>query len=336
MSKLCFIDIETTGTDRLIHEIHQISGIIVIDDKIREVFDFKIRPSEKCVYDPEALQINQLTVEDLQSSDRLSHRQAYQQFLNIMCKYVNKYNKSDKMFFVGYNAHFDKERMYDWFISNGDNYFFSLFWGNHIDIMVLATICLMDERPKMNDFKLTTVAKYLNIVVPEDVKLPDGANINDKQAHDAIFDILLTKAIYDYMRNLNTQAKISSEENTLADIGAAFLPQSTATLTDNIQVPEKKKPIGKSGYPVLDWDSTFPFKKYRGYTVKEIFDVDVQYLKWCIDNTSIELLPEIVDDIRLYAAKAEDEEQSKRNRLTGLNDKVIDHFIDNEYFDYSF
>lgn len=337
MCKLCFIDIETTGVNREIHEIHQISGMIVIDDVIREVFDFKIRPSEKCVYDPQALEVNNLTVDDLQSPERLSHLKAYQLFSNILQKYVNKFNKSDKFFFVGYNAHFDKDRVYDWFIANGDKYFFSFFWGNHIDVMVLSTMRLMNQRPKMENFKLTTVAKYLNITVPEDIKLPDGTNIQDKQAHDAIFDILLTKALFDFMQTGNTQITVTEKtEQGLSDLSSAFLPDATASITDASVPNTRFRPLGKSGYPVLDWDSPFPFKKYRGHTVQDIFEVDVQYLNWCLENTAIEFTQEIIDDIKLHVAhdaKFQKEESSKSRKIYSGNDRVIDHFIESQDID---
>jgi len=51
--------------------------------------------------------------------------------------------------------------------------------------MVLASQYLMEQRPGMVDFKLATVAKEL------------GINTEEGKLHDASFDILLTRAIYD-------------------------------------------------------------------------------------------------------------------------------------------
>ena len=34
----------------------------------------------------------------------------------------------------------------------------------------------------------------------------------------------------------------------------------------------------------LDLDSVLTFGKYRGKTLKEVFDLDIYYLVWCLEN----------------------------------------------------
>jgi DNA polymerase-3 subunit epsilon len=53
-----------------------------------------------------------------------------------------------------------------------------------MDVMILATPYLAKQRANMEDFKLVTVAKQL------------GIHVDDKQLHDAAYDIALTKAIF--------------------------------------------------------------------------------------------------------------------------------------------
>ena len=43
--KVVFFDLETTGTLVNKHGIHQISGMIVIDGAVKEIFDFKLQPN---------------------------------------------------------------------------------------------------------------------------------------------------------------------------------------------------------------------------------------------------------------------------------------------------
>lgn len=50
MSKLFFYDLETTGVKDYKHGIHQISGMIVIDDVEKERFDLKVQPNPKADY----------------------------------------------------------------------------------------------------------------------------------------------------------------------------------------------------------------------------------------------------------------------------------------------
>ena len=70
-------------------------------------------------------------------------------------------------------------------LQNGDKYFGSWFWSNPIDVMVLATPFLVDQRNQMPNFKQGTVAKTL------------GIQVDDNKLHDAMYDIEICKSIYD-------------------------------------------------------------------------------------------------------------------------------------------
>lgn len=107
----------------------------------------------------------------------------------MLAKYVDKYKKTDKFFLVGYNnASFDNQFLRGFFLQNNDQYFGSWFWSNSIDVMVLASNKLVERRAEMENFKLSTVAKFLGIQVSED------------NLHDAFYDIYLTKAIFDIVK----------------------------------------------------------------------------------------------------------------------------------------
>ena len=107
----------------------------------------------------------------------------------MLGKYVDKFNRKDKFFLVGYNnAAFDNNFLRGFFLQNGDEYFGSWFWSNSVDVMVLASNYLLDRRAEMENFKLSTVAKFLNISVEDDA------------LHDAQYDIELTKLIYDIVK----------------------------------------------------------------------------------------------------------------------------------------
>ena len=64
-------------------------------------------------------------------------------------------------------------------------YFGSWFWANSIDVMVLASAYLATRRPDMENFKLSTVARTL------------GVDVQSESLHDAMYDIELTKAVFD-------------------------------------------------------------------------------------------------------------------------------------------
>lgn len=147
--KLLFFDLETTGTNPGRNGIHQISGSIVIDGKHIQDFDFHVQPNPKAVIEDAALQVAGVTREQVLAYPPM--QQVYQEFVAMLGKYVDKYDKKDKFFLVGYNnAAFDNQFLRGFFLQNGDQYFGSWFWSNSIDVMVLASAYLADRRKWYN------------------------------------------------------------------------------------------------------------------------------------------------------------------------------------------
>ena len=105
--------------------------------------------------------------------------------VEILDKYCNKYNNVDKILLCGYNnLHFDNDFLRQWFIDNGDTFFGSWFWSNAIDVMSEAGLYFMHYRPAMTNFKLGSIAKFLNI------------ETDDSALHDGFYDIKLTMKIF--------------------------------------------------------------------------------------------------------------------------------------------
>ena len=178
-----FYDLETTGTDVRKHSIHQISGVIEVNSEVVEDFDFKVRPNPKAKIDQEALDICDVTEEQILAYPEM--KTVYKLVLKMLGKYVNRFDRKDKMWLLGFNnRNFDDVFFRAWFEQNGDAYFGSWFWSDSIDAMVLASEYLQDRRYKMSNFKLKTVAKELGITVDE------------SKLHDAAYDIWLTREIY--------------------------------------------------------------------------------------------------------------------------------------------
>lgn len=181
--KLLFFDLETTGIKYWRNGIHQISGEVVIDGVSKESFNYFVSPHPQCEIEEEALKVCNVTREQILAYPPMNR--VYTDFVRMLSKYVSKFDKKDKFFLVGYNnASFDNSFLKAFFVQNNDNFFYSWFWVNSIDVMVLATQHLMHKRPDMTDFKLETVARTL------------GIEIEQSKLHDASYDIYLTKEIY--------------------------------------------------------------------------------------------------------------------------------------------
>ena len=177
--KILFYDLETTGTYVAKNGIHQISGIIEID--------FHVRPKAGTEYDDKAMEIGGVTEDQIKRYPEMNL--VYGQMIQMLSKYVDRYDKKDKFYLAGYNnASFDNNFIRQFFLDNGDRYFGSWFWSNSIDVMVLATDYLLESRSEMDNFKLSTVAKYLNV------------EVKDESLHNAFYDIYLTKSVYDIVK----------------------------------------------------------------------------------------------------------------------------------------
>lgn len=179
--KKIYLDLETTGLDPVKNGITQIAGYICCDGKGDVPFNFKMQPLPQDIVEDRALEVQGITKEDLAGYQ--DPRQAYSDFSGLLGQYVDKFNKSDKFLFIGYNARFDMDFLRAWFTKNNDKYFGSFFYFPPIDIMAVAAWVLQPERADMKDFKLGTVAERL------------GVELGGDSLHDAFTDIRLTKEI---------------------------------------------------------------------------------------------------------------------------------------------
>ena len=178
-----FYDLETTGTDERKHSIHQISGIVEVNEEVVELFDIKTRPHPKAQIESGALAVSGKTVDDIMNYQDM--KEAYKEYKSIILKYIDPYDKFQKAWNIGFNNRgFDDKFLRAWFRQNGDDFIGSLFWTDTLDVMVLASEYLIHRRSKMPSFKLKRVALELGILV------------DPSRLHDAQYDIYLTREIY--------------------------------------------------------------------------------------------------------------------------------------------
>lgn len=181
--KLFLFDLETTDVSEN-SGIHQISGRIIIEGEVKETFNFHVAPHAGASINPKALEVCGVTLEQIQAYSPM--QEVFPQVVAMLDKYIDKYDKKDKFFLVGYNnSHFDNSQFRHWFTLNGFQYFGSYFWSNSLDCMVLATPRLIAQRAAMQDFKQKSVARAL------------GIEVDDTKLHDASYDIGLCHQIYD-------------------------------------------------------------------------------------------------------------------------------------------
>lgn len=181
--KRFYFDLETTGTDPKLHSFFQLAALIEIDNKVEETIVLWCKPER--TLDPDTLKFHEMTVDDFNADKFMDPVEFYKTLLKALGKYVNKYNKQDKFHCVGYNCHsFDMEFFREFFGLRQDKYFGSWFWHPSLDVMCIAAELLQRERHLLPNFKNLTVAKHL------------GIEIDETQAHEALYDIGITRKIY--------------------------------------------------------------------------------------------------------------------------------------------
>ena len=187
-----FIDLETTGTDVKKHSIHQIAGLIEINGILVEDFNFKTAPHPKAICEPEAMRICKVTEDQIRGYNDMVV--VHGQFIKMLSKYINRYDKKDKAYMIGFNNRsFDDVFLRSWFEQCSDMFFGSWFWSDSLDCLVLASQYLLDRRAEMPSFQLLRVATELGIEVDKD------------KVHDAVYDVSITRQIYRIVTGLEIE-----------------------------------------------------------------------------------------------------------------------------------
>jgi DNA polymerase-3 subunit epsilon len=188
MIKTVFLDVETTGLDPKRHGVIQVAAIMDIDGVAVDRIDLKIRPASSCACDAKALEVSGSTIEMIR--DYPHEADQFREFLGWLSRHIDKFTKTDKAFFSGYNSPFDVEFMRQLFERNGDKYFGSWFWSGTIDVMGLALLRLRSDREQMENFKLGTVANWV-LGLDEFERITAEIGL-----HNAMTDIELTREIF--------------------------------------------------------------------------------------------------------------------------------------------
>jgi DNA polymerase III alpha subunit (gram-positive type) len=190
--KYCFIDVETTGTDRIANNLFQISGLVTDGEtsgyNLLDAFDFKFQPLPGRI-DAGAMEKTGMTPEKLAALP-MDANEAFEKFIAVLSKHCDRFKKTDKLQFVAYNANFDSEFIREFFLKMNDKYFGSWFWTPAICVMQNSAMNLAEHRSKLPNFQLSTLCYAAELGWDED------------KAHDARYDIFKT---YELFKHLNKQ-----------------------------------------------------------------------------------------------------------------------------------
>ncbi len=178
--KILWVDLETTGINPNKNGVIQMAGIVEIKNEVKEEFDILSNVFPDDVIEDKALEVNKRTREEIKGFQ--VPRIAFCQFTTILGKYIDKFNKEDKLTFAGYNVGFDKDFLWKYSKKCGERYLGSFVRGYCLDVMqFVIAYSYMDSEFMPADYKLGTIAKYLKI---------------EFNAHDALADIKASRDVF--------------------------------------------------------------------------------------------------------------------------------------------
>lgn len=181
MNKIIFIDTETGGVNPEKAALIQLSGIIRIDKKDVEKFNFYIKPFENSEVNEKALEVQGRTLEELKTDKYVEEKEVYKQFINLLDKYIDKYDRTDKFIVAGYNVRFDVDILKAFFQRHGNNFLFSYLDSSMLDpLYSIRLLQIAEILPVLENNKLETWCKHFGI---------------ELKAHDSLEDIEATKKL---------------------------------------------------------------------------------------------------------------------------------------------
>lgn len=157
--KKLYLDTETTGRDAAIHGIIQLAAILEVDGERVDTFDSLMRPADKILIEDEALLVSGITREQIAAAE--PELKVFRSFLAWLGRSIDKYNKADKAFLVGYNVAFDDAFLRALAERCGEKYLGSYKWPDLIDVRQKALETVLADRHTFPNFQLGTVAKAL-------------------------------------------------------------------------------------------------------------------------------------------------------------------------------
>ena len=181
MNKIIFIDTETGGVNPEKAALIQLSGIIRIDKKDVEKFNFFIKPFENSEVNEKALEVQGRILEELKTDKYVEEKEVYKQFIKLLDKYIDKYDRTDKFIVAGYNVRFDVDVLKAFFQRHGNNFLFSYLDSSMLDpLYSIRLLQIAEVLPVLENNKLETWCKHFGI---------------ELKAHDSLEDIEATKKL---------------------------------------------------------------------------------------------------------------------------------------------
>ncbi|MCP4264405.1 MAG: 3'-5' exonuclease, partial [Candidatus Brocadiaceae bacterium] len=123
--KIIYFDVETRGEDDKKNGILQLAGEVELDGTAASTFNYKMKVFPGQVIEDGALDANGFTRSQVEGFD--DPFKCFIQFMSMLNRYVDRFDRSDKFTLVGYNSRFDDGFLREWFKNNNEKYYGAYF-----------------------------------------------------------------------------------------------------------------------------------------------------------------------------------------------------------------
>ena len=175
--KILAFDTETTDKEKTTCGLVTLSGAIIIDDVVKEYFDFRCCPQDGVTVSKGAFEVTGINIGEcytwMSTEDMMTKH-----FHPMLLKYVDKYSKGDKFFPLAYNGNFDLEVMAGTYRRMGDKYGFGTYQNwTLLDPVIAINSMVANGDLVVENRQLGTICKAWGI---------------DIEAHNSLSDIQAT------------------------------------------------------------------------------------------------------------------------------------------------
>ena len=159
--KKIWVDCETTGLEAGVHALIQLAGLIEIGGEVVEEFNYRLKPIKGQMINPKALVVSGVTLDEIRAYR--DSQDSYMEFLGLLEKYIDRFDKSDKFLWVGQNPRFDYGFVEALFNRYENPYLYSFVSYHLIDIASIAMALKDAKRIELKSLKLDSIAQAFDV-----------------------------------------------------------------------------------------------------------------------------------------------------------------------------
>lgn len=176
--KFLWTDTETTGLNPEVNEIIQLAGIIESPGEYAAEFSYDIKPTNFDAISEDAFSAHKITVKEMRTFR--DPAEVHAKFKKLLFKYVNPFNKDDKLILAGQNVTFDANFIDSFCKRNNDKYFRACVTSGTFDLRTMSVALEIFRNVKLfQSYTLTAICDVLNVRLDN--------------AHNALADIKATR-----------------------------------------------------------------------------------------------------------------------------------------------